>query len=97
MELEIVLRVPTSGSTLQIPTRERIFEPGVPGGRMASSVQVAEVGGLAAVELAGGQLRIALKTGEAYQFAIAELPDGDAVLRVQDRPDGTRSDPLEIG
>jgi hypothetical protein len=31
MELEIVLRVPTEGATLQIPTRERVFQDGIAG------------------------------------------------------------------
>src|SRR5262249_35742889 len=51
------------------------------------SQHTADVGSLQAVELAGGQLRIALKTGEAYQFPVAELLTGegaDPVLQVQE-------------
>jgi hypothetical protein len=84
MELEVTLRIPAAGSTLTIPTRQRVFDDA--GSRVLDSVHVADVGSLQSVEFADGQLRIELRTGEAYQFPIGELLTGgkDATLKVEE-------------
>jgi hypothetical protein len=91
MELEATIRIPVAGATLTIPTQERIFEPGIAGGREVNSVHVADVGGLQSVELEDGRLCIELKTGERYAFPIDELLDGegDPILQFRETWAGT--------
>lgn len=73
MELEAIIRIPAAGATMAIPTREPVFRPGVAGPQIVDSSHVADVGGLRTVELEDGLLRIELKSGEGYQFPLAEL------------------------
>jgi hypothetical protein len=63
-ELELTIRIPVAGTMTAIPTREHIFTPGVAGRRLVNSAHVADVGGLASVELVAERLCIELKTGE---------------------------------
>jgi hypothetical protein len=78
MELEATIRIPVAGATMTIPTRDRIFTPGVAGGRVMDSIHTADLGSLRTVELEDGVLKISLRSGEAYTFPIAELLDGEA-------------------
>jgi transposase-like protein len=91
MELEVTLRLPAAGAVMEIPVRQRDFQPGVAGARILDTVHVADVGGLQSVELEAGLLRIELKTGERYQFPIAELLDGerDPILQLRETWAGT--------
>jgi hypothetical protein len=35
-EFELTIRIPAGGTTISIPTRERVFTPGVAGGRVSA-------------------------------------------------------------
>jgi hypothetical protein len=91
MELEVTITIPVAGATMTIPTRQRIHEPGAPGGRVVDSIHVAAVDDLASVELVDGRLRLELKSGEKYQFPIAALLTDerpDATLKLQEQLPG---------
>jgi hypothetical protein len=88
--VEITITIPVAGAAMTIPTRERIFEPGVGGGRIVDSVHTAALDDLRSVELDGGQLYLELQTGERYRFPIAELlTDGqEKLLHLRDSLQG---------
>jgi hypothetical protein len=93
MELEATIRIPVAGATMSIPTRNRIYEPGVAGGRLVDSTRVADLGSLRAVELGDGQLRIELRTGEAYAFPVAPLlnEEREAILQLRETTAGPQT------
>jgi hypothetical protein len=90
MEIEVTIRIPVGGATLTIPTREKIFEPGL-SGRVVDSIHVAAVDSLRSVELVDGRLLLELKGGEKYAFPVDQLLDGgkrDAKLEVRENLPG---------